>query len=59
MKCHIHIRKGESTAKWWLEPEIKLARSYQFRSDELKELEKQIRANEHLIKEKWNEYFNT
>ena len=56
--CHIHVRKGSSLAKFWIEDEILLAETYGFISPELKEIMKIIEQNKELIKEKWNEYFN-
>lgn len=54
---HIHIRKGESLAKFWVNPCIYLSENYGFNSKELKEIEELIRKNEQEIKTKWNQYF--
>lgn len=54
---HIHVRKGENTAKFWLEPYIALAGSYGMKPGELAELEKVIITHHELIERKWNEYF--
>ncbi len=54
---HIHVRKGESIAKYWLEPEIKLADSFGFNSSELKEIFNVVFENKDLIERKWYEYF--
>lgn len=56
--CHIHIRKGAKTAKFWLVPEVRLAKAYDMTSRELKTLEEQVILHKDTIKEKWNEYFN-
>lgn len=56
--CHIHVRKAGAVAKFWLEPEIKLAESYDMSSSELRKLSQLIKQHENLIKEKWNAYFN-
>jgi hypothetical protein len=55
--CHVHIRKGEATAKFWLVPEIRLAKAYAMSSQELKQLEDVVFQNSEKIREKWNEYF--
>jgi len=55
--CHIHIRKGGSLSKYWIEPNIELAESYGFNSKELREIEDIISENVLTIKEAWNEYF--
>jgi len=55
--CHIHVRKGENLAKYWIIPFISLAESYGFNSPELNEIQKFIEENKKTFKEKWNEYF--
>jgi len=54
---HIHARKGESVAKFWIEPEISVAASYDISSSELKELMDVLGENKELIKRYWDEYF--
>jgi hypothetical protein len=57
--CHIHIRKNEKVAKFWLDPIVGLASSWGMSSHELAVLEKVIEGNEDLIRRKWDEYFNS
>lgn len=47
---HIHVRKGESVAKFWLEGETGIAESYGFDSQELSELLKIAIKNRKMIK---------
>ena len=54
---HVHVRKAESVAKYWIEPELKLASSWAFAPSELRRLEKVVRNREAEIREAWNEYF--
>jgi hypothetical protein len=54
---HIHIRKGEATAKFWIEPEVKAASSYGMSASELNMLRQLVEENADLIREKWNEFF--
>lgn len=56
--CHIHVRKGESLAKIWLEPYINLESSYCFNSKELRFITQEVINNKNLIRRKWNDYFN-
>ena len=56
--CHIHVRKGECLAKFWLEPEIRLASSWSMTSSELSALERIVEERAGLIRRKWNEFFN-
>ena len=54
---HIHIRKGNCLAKFWVEPEIRLVQSNGFSGIELTFLEKVIIKNKNLIIEAWNDFF--
>ena len=55
--CHIHIRKGEQTAKFLVNPYVSLASAYEMTSKELILLEKKVQENIDQIRRKWNEYF--
>ncbi len=55
---HIHVRKGESVAKFWVHPQICVAESYGIESSELGKLMRVIAENKELIKRFWNEYFD-
>lgn len=54
---HIHIRKGKSVAKFWIDPLIRVADSYGFSSSELNNLAKTIEQNKDLIERSWNKHF--
>ena len=54
---HIHVRKAESVAKFWLEPEPGIAKAYGFTSHELRELLGVAMENTDLIRRYWNEHF--
>ncbi|MBN2092173.1 DUF4160 domain-containing protein [candidate division KSB1 bacterium] len=56
-RVHIHVRKGDKTAKFWLYPIVSLAGAFGLKSNELAELEKFILLNRDFIERKWNEYF--
>lgn len=56
--CHIHIRKGEAVAKFWLYPEIAVAESFGMTPKELSKLYKIIEENKLLIEERWNDFFS-
>ncbi len=55
---HIHVRKGECIAKYWIGPTICLVESYGFNSSELNECVKIIEKNRKLIERSWNEHFS-
>ena len=54
---HVHVQKGESVAKFWLEPHVSLAESYGISSSDLRRINRVVKDNELLIKEAWHEYF--
>ena len=55
--CHIHVRKGDQSAKFWVHPYVSLASSYAMSSHELITLQKTIQENNDLIRRVWDEYF--
>ena len=55
---HVHVEQAERVAKYWLKP-IVLAKSHGFRSGELSEIHAIIAENQHLLVEKWDEYFGS
>ena len=57
--AHVHIRKGSSVAKFWVDPDVSLANSWGFRSNELTRLDKVVRERQSTIRRKWNEYFSS
>ena len=54
---HIHVRKGEASAKFWLEPDVAVAESYAMNSSELRQLMDIAKKNKERIKRYWNEHF--
>lgn len=54
---HVHVRRAEALAKFWIEPEVKIAESFSFSSSELKELLEVIQQNKNLFIRSWYEYF--
>jgi len=56
---HIHVRKGEAVAKFWLDPEPLVAHAYNMNSSELHELLDVAIENREAIARYWNEHFST
>ncbi|KPA10282.1 hypothetical protein MHK_009512 [Candidatus Magnetomorum sp. HK-1] len=57
--CHIHVRRNEDVAKFWIEPDICLASSYGISSKDLTGIKKIITENKNLIMEKWYDFFSS
>jgi len=55
--AHIHIEKGEGTAKFALEP-VEIIKSKKFNSKEIHEIRNLVIKNLEILKLKWNEYHN-
>jgi hypothetical protein len=55
---HIHIEKGDGTAKFLLDP-VMLVKTKRFKSAELVEIRKLVANNLVFLKEKWYEHFNS
>jgi len=55
---HVHVTKGGSNAKLWLEPEIKWAFCYGFKAQEKNTILKLAKENREVLIKKWNDYFN-
>ncbi|MPR34223.1 DUF4160 domain-containing protein [Salmonirosea aquatica] len=54
---HIHVEKGDKTAKFILEPILPI-KSSRFNSKELRTIRTIIERNSELFKTKWNEHFD-
>jgi Domain of unknown function (DUF4160) len=53
---HIHVRKGDGEAKFWLNP-IAVATSVGFDARTLRELTDQVETNRLMIERTWYDYF--
>ena len=56
-KKHVHVRKADGVAKFWLEP-IDLFSSSGFRSSELKEIREIIEDKHEQFLNEWERYFS-
>jgi hypothetical protein len=53
---HIHVKAGDSIAKFWLNP-VELAANHGFNGKTLRRLEVMVEAHREFFQEAWNEYF--
>ncbi len=56
-RMHIHIVSGDGEAKFWLEPEIELAKNYHYSRKQLKNVEKLIEEHYDELIGAWQEHF--
>ena len=54
---HVHVRRAEATAKFWIEPQVVLVESYGLSGNELSELAKVVEDNRKLIEGACHEFF--
>jgi hypothetical protein len=55
---HVHVYCGDGEAKFWLEPEIELARNYCLSRLQLKQIEEIIEDHYNELTSAWQKHFN-
>ncbi|NOX19678.1 MAG: DUF4160 domain-containing protein [Nitrospirae bacterium] len=58
-RMHVHIYCADGEAKFWLEPEIELAKNYKLTRKQLKEIEGILEEHYDEIKTAWQEWFKS
>lgn len=56
-RVHVHVVSGDGEAKFWLEPEIELARNHHYSRQQLKEIESLIEVHYHELINAWHQHF--
>jgi hypothetical protein len=59
LRPHVHVISASGEAKYWLTPEIELARNQSLTRAELKEIENIIKDHYDEFKNAWQKYFNS
>ena len=54
---HIHVYSGDGEAKFWIEPDVKLARNYGLTHIQLREIQKIIEEHRNVIQTAWRQHF--
>lgn len=57
-RMHVHVISGVGEAKFWLEPEIELAKNYNFSRKQLKEIESLVEAHNNELIGAWQQHFS-
>jgi len=57
-RMHVHIVSGSGEAKFWLDPEIELARNYGFVRKQLKEIESLVEVHHNELISAWRQHFS-
>ena len=58
-RMHVHVISGDGEAKYWLEPEIELAKNYKHTRKQLKQIEALIEAHYNELVSSWQEHFGS
>lgn len=56
-RIHVHVVCVDGEAKYWLEPDIELAKNYHLSRSQLKEIKELIEAHYDQLKSAWKKYF--
>jgi Domain of unknown function (DUF4160) len=58
-RLHIHIQSPDGEAKFWIEPEIELARNYALRAQDLSRVLQLVVDHEQEIRDAWRSHFGS
>jgi diadenosine tetraphosphate (Ap4A) HIT family hydrolase len=56
-RMHVHVISGDGEAKFWLEPDIELAKNYRYTRKQLKDIEKLIEEHRNELISAWERHF--
>jgi len=54
---HVHVQSPDGEAKFWIDPEIELAKNYQLPEKDLAKVRKLIESHEEEIRDAWDHHF--
>lgn len=54
---HVHVLCGDGEAKYWLEPEVELAKNHRLSRSQLKQIEELIEAHYDELTDAWEAHF--
>jgi diadenosine tetraphosphate (Ap4A) HIT family hydrolase len=58
-RIHVHVISGDGEAKFWLEPEIELAKNFRYSRKQIKEIEILIEEHYSELISAWREHFGS
>lgn len=56
-RLHVHVTSPDGEAKFWIEPEIELAKNYRLSDRDLSRVRALILEREDEIRDAWNSHF--
>lgn len=58
-RIHVHVISGDGEAKFWMEPEIELAKNFRYSRKQIKEIEVLIEEHYDELISAWREHFGS
>lgn len=58
-RIHVHVISGDGEAKFWLEPEIELAKNYHYSIKQLKDIKTLIEVHHDELISAWRQHFGS
>lgn len=58
-RMHVHVVSGDGEAKFWLTPDIELAKNYHYSRKQLKEIENLIEEHYDELVNAWQQHFGS
>jgi hypothetical protein len=59
VRVHVHVVSGDGEAKFWLEPEIELAKNHHYSKKQLKAIQSLIEVNQNEFISAWTKHFGS
>ncbi|MGP9764590.1 DUF4160 domain-containing protein [Halomonas sp. AOP13-D3-9] len=58
-RIHVHVVSGDGEAKFWLEPDLELAKNYGYNRQQLKEIESLVEDHRDELVSAWKQHFGS
>lgn len=58
-KIHVHVTCSEGEAKFWIIPNVKLAKNYGLKDYQINEIKKIIKEKKDVIIDNWKKHFRS
>jgi hypothetical protein len=58
-RMHVHVISGDGEAKYWLEPELELAKNHGYSRIQLKQIESIVEAHSDELAKAWRKHFRS
>jgi len=57
-RIHVHVISGNGESKFWLEPDVRIAKNYGHNGKQVNEIKNIVKEHYHEIYSAWQEHFN-